>query len=96
VRDIDRILLTPAQALAPQRGARLALCYLCARLGERLAFGTLNGLAALDLTDEQDLDFFYLQSHLREPALVRLPEFLRAPEVLASVAQMQASMPARR
>jgi len=58
VRDIDRVLTTPAQAFKAQRGARLALCYLSARLGERLASGELRDFAAFDLAAEQSPEFF--------------------------------------
>lgn len=95
VRDIDLVLVTPPEAMEAQRGARLALCYLCARLGERLALGTLRDLAALDLNDEQDLDLFHLRSYLKAPALARLNEFLLAPDMRATVAQMQQSLATR-
>jgi HD-like signal output (HDOD) protein len=95
VRDIDHILVTPAPAMDnAQRGSRLALCYLCARLGERLAQGTLSELAAFDLGNEQDLNLFNLRSYLQTPALARLPEYLHSDEVLAAVQRMQESIPA--
>lgn len=62
VRAIDHILLTPMQAMAPQSSVRRSLRYLCARIGERLALGTLSDLSALDLANEQDLVFFHLKS----------------------------------
>ena len=94
VRDIDHVLVTPAPAIQDaQRGARLALCYLCARLGERLAQGTLSELAAFDLDHEQDLNLFHLRSYLQTPALARLPAYLHSAEVLAAVERMQESIP---
>ena len=95
VRGIDRILVTPFEAMDAQRGVRLALCFLCARLGERLAQGTLTDLATFDLITEQDPDFFHLRSYLAAPTLARLPEFLHAPDLLASVAQMQEGLQTR-
>ncbi len=95
IRDIDHILVTPAQTpLEAQRGARLALCYLSARLGERLAKGTLSELASFDLGDEQDLNLFHLRSYLQVPALARLPDHLHSDEVLSAVQRMQESIPA--
>jgi len=91
VRDIDRVLVMPAPALGAPRSARLALCYLCARLGERLASGDIRDFAAFDLTAEQGVDFFYLHGYLAEPALARLPEFLRFPEVVSLVNRMAAT-----
>jgi HD-like signal output (HDOD) protein len=89
VHDIAAILVTPAAALDAQRGPRLALCYLCARLGERLALGTLSELSTFDPLTEPDPDFFHLQSYLAAPALARLMEHLHAPELQLAVAQMQ-------
>jgi hypothetical protein len=74
------------------RGARLALCYLCARLGERLAQGSLDDLAEFDLMAMKDADFFQLKSYLQRPALARLLDYLHAPDLLVSLAQMQESM----
>ena len=45
---IDSVLVTPASAFDADRGSRLALCYACARLGERLADGELKDLLAFD------------------------------------------------
>jgi HD-like signal output (HDOD) protein len=95
VHDIDRTLVTPAQAMDTQRGTRLALCFLCARLGEKLARGSLRDLAAFDLAATEEPEFFHLQSYLAAPALARLPEYLRAPDLLAFMAQRQASLQGR-
>ena len=95
VRDINLVLVTPVEAMDAQRGARLALCYLSAWLGEQLARGTLRDLSALDLSDEQNLDLFHLRSYLKAPALARLQEFLLAPDMRAAVAQMQQSLATR-
>jgi HD-like signal output (HDOD) protein len=89
VRDIDHILVTPLAAMDAYRGPRLALCYLCARLGEKLARGSLSDLAAFDLLSDLDLEFFHLRSYLAAPALSKLPALLRAEDLLASVAMMQ-------
>ncbi len=89
VRNIDRVLVTPAQAA----GERAAFCYVCIRLGERLAQGTLKDLSRFDFDDGQDADWFHLRSYLRLPALERLPAYLQAPEVLAAVKCMQDSLP---
>jgi len=95
VRDIDRVLTTPAQAFKAQRGARLALCYLSARLGERLASGELRDFAAFDLAAEQSPEFFFMRQHLADPELARLPEFLAAPELLSATRRMIDSVPHR-
>jgi len=88
VTDLDRILVTPFNPVNAQRGSRLALCYLCARLGERLAAGEISDFATFDLAEQQSPDFFFLRAYLAYPALARLQEFLRFPEVIASVNRM--------
>jgi HD-like signal output (HDOD) protein len=82
---IDRLLVTPAAALASERSARLALCFLCARLGERLASGALTELSSFDPAAETGPDFFHLQGHLDTPALVRLVEALHSSELSQTV-----------
>jgi len=64
VRGIDRTLLEPLAALAPDEALRRAVCYLAARLGERLAAGTLANLAAFDLAASDDPDFHTLRMSL--------------------------------
>lgn len=92
VREIDRVLLTPADLTAPQRRTRLALCYLCARLGERLALGRLSDLCAFDPTTDSSAELFYLRSYLVLPELARLVEFLHAPDLGKSIQQMRLAM----
>jgi HD-like signal output (HDOD) protein len=92
VRDIDHILLTPLGSWDNRRSTRLALCYLCARLGERLAQGTLSDLATFDITAEDDLDLFHLRAYLQAPVLSGLMEHLHAPELAQSMALMQESV----
>ena len=87
VRDIDSLLVAPADTQDPCRGSRLALCYLCARLGERLAQGQLADLAGFDLAGDVSLDLWHLQGYLDAPALARLPELLQSPAVLQAVQQ---------
>lgn len=81
VADIDRVLETPFAASDAARAPASALCYLCARLGERLAFGTLPDLASVQLTQDTRIDMACLQGYLTQPTLARLPELLQAPDV---------------
>ena len=93
VRDIDRLLVTPAHLLDPRHAPRLALCYLCARLGERLAHGQmadLADLAELRLDDPDDPDFCHLGSYLALPALAGLPGHLQSTAILEPLRRMQA------
>jgi HD-like signal output (HDOD) protein len=81
VAAIDSILVTPAAPNDPPQVAQRALCYLCARLGERLATGALTDLAAFDPMADHGESFFHLQGHLQTPALARLGEQLRATDI---------------
>ena len=85
VRDIDSLLVTPADTQDPRRGSRLALCYLCARLAERLVQGQFADLASFDLLGDTSVDMLQLQGYLDAPALARLPELLHSPAVLQVV-----------
>lgn len=95
VQAIDHVLVTPAAMASGPDGAQAALSFLCARLGERLAQGSLPDLADLDLAAEGDPDLFHCRTYLGTPALARLPDHLRAPDLLIAVAQMQQSLAER-
>jgi HD-like signal output (HDOD) protein len=96
VRDIDLVLVTPCDPLQQQRASRMAFCYFCARLGEKLAKGEVKDLAAYDLEQEPNPEFFHLQSYLQLPALTRLTEFLHMPELVSSINTMVHTMQVRR
>ncbi len=99
VRAIDRLLVTPADSLAPADSQRLALAHLCARLGEHLAAGgpasaaSLAGLAA-GLAESDDS--FHLRAHLATPALARLPEHLQAADLAQALLNLQQGMQGQR
>lgn len=87
--DLDQVLVQPRTRLDPTRASRLALGYLCARLGERLAHGELPDLAAFDLRSDESLELFHLRSHLAHPSLQRLPQHLRDPSLHEAIARMR-------
>ncbi len=103
VRDVDSLLVTPAHLVDPRRAPRLALCYLGARLGERLAQGSLADLAdaarpadGAQLADWQrsrpdDPDFCHLGSYLALPALAGLGTHLQDPALLDAMRALQGS-----
>lgn len=98
VRSIDRLLVTPPGTLPPQRGQRLAVAYLCARLGERLAQadGTASSdLAGFDVDSETGADFFHLRGHLSAPALARLSDHLHSADLNRSLQNLRQAMQAR-
>ncbi len=101
VRDVDSLLVTPAHLVDPRRAPRLALVYLGARLGDRLAQGSLADLAdaarpadGAQLADWQrgqpdDPDFCHLDSYLALPALAGLGTHLQDPALLDAVRALQ-------
>jgi hypothetical protein len=90
--DIDSVLVTPAGSFAPDRAARLALCYLAARLGERLGADESATLAEFDLENEEAPEFFHLRGYAALPELARALQAVRAPEVEAGVRRVLAAM----
>jgi hypothetical protein len=70
------------------RTNRQALCYLCARVSERLVDGRLPSLQALDFDAEGDVDFHRLQSGLNETLLAKAGAALRSPDLQALAARM--------
>lgn len=89
VADSGRLLVTGPQGHDPARLPRLALAYLCARLGERLALGQLASLEGYYPQDDNALDTHHLRAALAHPALAtQLDHALQAPELLGAVRQM--------
>lgn len=91
VCQIDRMLVTPVGALPAQRGQRLAVAYLCARLGERLAGsgdGAPPALAPFDADSEPGADFFHLRGHLA-PLREAIQTQLRAADLTRAVQALQ-------
>jgi HD-like signal output (HDOD) protein len=93
--DLDRVLVTPAPTTggppADERGTRLALGYLCARLGERLASESLTDLAVYDLAADPSPDLFHVRGHLARPPLARLPTLLQSSDVVTALQRLQAT-----
>jgi HD-like signal output (HDOD) protein len=96
VRDIDLVLITPYEQTQVQRANRMAFCFFCARLGEKLALGEVKDLAAYHLEQDQAPEVFHLHSYLQLPALGRLTEFVHLPELVSSINSMVHSMQIRR
>jgi len=89
VRDVDSLLVTPAHLVDPRRAPRLALCYLAARLGERLAQGDLADLDSWPGVDPADADFCHLASYLALPALAGIGRHLQEPALLDAMRLLQ-------
>jgi HD-like signal output (HDOD) protein len=88
VRDIDRLLVAPINGRDLERRLRQALCYLCARLGDRLASGELADLADFDLAGDAGSELFYLHASLTAPQETQLADALRSHDVLHAVRQL--------
>lgn len=88
VADSGRLLVTPPHTVAPDRLPRLALAYLSARLGERLALRELTVLDGYAPAEDTAPDMHHLRAALAHPALARLGDALQAPELLAAVRLM--------
>jgi HD-like signal output (HDOD) protein len=91
--EVDAVLWTAAEALDAERGPRVALCYLCARLGERLAADPSLDLARVDPMADRGDDFFHLRGTLaKAPLADRLQAALHAPELQARLRKVHSSM----
>jgi len=88
VCDTGRLLVTPPAQFGAARLPRLALGYLCARLGERLALGQLQVLDGYDPMLDSAVDMHHLRFGLTQPALAKLDAALQAPELLIAVRLM--------
>ena len=88
VGDSGRLLVTPLAEINTTRLPRVALGYLCARLGERLALGQLGVLDGYEPMLDTAVDMHHLRSSLHHPALAKLDAALQTPELLSAVRQM--------
>lgn len=85
VCDIDRIVVTPANPVHTRRGARLALCCLCARVGEVVARDPLRDLASCDPFVTMDPEFHYFRSHFGAADRARLEQARRSPDLSQAI-----------
>lgn len=93
VAAISRLLVTPASAIESARVPRLALSYLCSRLGERLALGQLHSLTGYDPMQELGPDTHHLRGCLAHPELAGLHAALQAPELNTALQLMLNNAP---
>lgn len=75
VRAIDTVLLTPCELQDARHAPRLALAYLCARIGEAQAAAAAAGAAPEAAQPDPD-DTAHLPGYLALPALAGLPQAL--------------------
>ena len=82
VRRVDPCLVERAPALD------LALCYVCARVGEKLVSGELRHLSDFDLARDQGADFHHIQSRLSRPEWAAMAAALRGPALCEAIDTM--------
>ncbi len=93
VRDVGRLMVTAPEGIDPERVPRVALAYLSARLGERLALGQLPSLEDYLPTEDDALDMHHLRTCLKHPTLAGLNEVLHSPELQRAIRQMLGAVP---
>ena len=96
VRAIDLVLFTPCEQAPSEQASAMAFCYFCARMGEKLARDELRDLAAFRIDQEAGPEFFHLQGYMQLPALARLNDALKAPELVSAINTMAHAMKMRR
>ncbi|MGE0096898.1 MAG: HDOD domain-containing protein [Hydrogenophaga sp.] len=72
VRDAGRMLGAPRAQMDTPHSERLALVYLCTRLGERLALGQMASLEGYRLADDDAVDMLHVRTALAPDFLTRL------------------------
>lgn len=87
-QEIGQILVAPCAAPGDARYARLALCYLCMRIGAALAAGRPVDFMQLDLDNPELLELHFLPGYLQHPSMERLNDFLKLPEIVGLAKQM--------
>ena len=93
VVDIDRLLVTPPGAQEGDRASALAVCYLSARLGEKLSRGETVDLTRFDPHAQPDADYFHWAAYLDAlPQLARLLDVLRGQDLIRAVQTMMSGL----
>ncbi len=77
--EVDAVLFAPYAAWDPVRASRLALCYLSARLGERLAHDPAFTVEGFDLMQDADPEMHHVRAYLQHPAFAGVCEQLEQP-----------------
>ncbi|MCC5869094.1 MAG: HDOD domain-containing protein [Gammaproteobacteria bacterium] len=88
VRDMHRIVVTPASDPVADRDARLALCYTCARLAESIELGQLTDAGQIDIADPRVAELFQLQGYLARRPLAQLPGLFASNEFRRVLARL--------
>lgn len=88
VGDIDLTLTQPATGMEPGAATRRAVAYLSARLGERLAGGSLNALSQWNLAEDTAICTHHLASYLQPTQQVTVQTLLSSPEMQTSIDQL--------
>lgn len=90
---VDSVLVAPDSSFATEdQATRLAICYLCARAGERLAEGTLDDLTRLDPLADGDAELFRLRSYLGRAKVARAVQVIRSPELAGTMRTLRAAL----
>lgn len=91
VRDINLILVAPCNAPPSRRQARLALSFICARIGERISLGRVQNPEQIKLLGSRQAEHHHLQSYLRYSPLQQLPRVLQETGVRLAIARLIAA-----
>jgi HD-like signal output (HDOD) protein len=95
VRAIDLVLQTPCPAKPTEQDIAAAFCYLCARLGEKMARGEVKDLATFQPELDPSPEFFHLHTYLQQPAFAKLHEAFALPDIAGPIGGMLLSMQRR-
>jgi len=83
--EVDAVLFAPYAAWEPVRASRLGLCYLGARLGERLAFEPDNRLETFDFMADPDPELYHVRAYTEHPAFAGVEAQLKSPHFIAAI-----------
>ena len=84
VAAIDHVLVEPARKSAAEDKLAAGICYLSARLAERLVMGEIGGPADIERFLDHDPDFFYVGSYLSGRISADWRKALLSEETMAS------------
>lgn len=90
--EVDAVLFAPYAAWEPVRASRLALCYVAARLGERLAHDPQMTVESFDLLNDPDPELYHVRAYMEHPAFTGVCEQLAKPSFVDALTRYRTAL----
>ncbi|MBL8328765.1 MAG: HDOD domain-containing protein [Rubrivivax sp.] len=87
--EVESVLYTPYANMEPAKACRLGLCYLAARLGERLANDPTLRPETIDITQDNETELYQFLGYLEHPALAGVQRHWTSPPMIQAIHRLR-------